>query len=218
MHIDEVSQRASNARLAGFGAAGICALNMYRVSQEIGYVSSSTKIMYQSGIFGLIAGLVWFFMPRANTDSEEETSIQTKTVLKEPLHVLIKRTLAEHRESLQELKAKYSKTNSSYHSPRSYSYGVNPSGTTTTTTTTVSSTAVVVRKFQDPWEKEFSKTPLPIVDDFGDDAPDDDEDDYEELSRRMLEEALLEDELEQYEALLGEEDPFEEIVDDDEYE
>ena len=217
MHIDEVSQRASNARLAGFGAAGICALNMYRVSQEIGYVSSSTKIMCQSGLFGLVAGLIWFFMPRALTDSGEDTSTQTKTVLKEPIQVLIKRTLAEHRESMQELKAKYSKTSTTGSTSRSYSYSVTPSSTTTTTTT-VSSTAVVVRKFQDPWEKEFSKTPVPIVDEFIDDSPEDGEDDYEEISRRMLEEALLEDELEQYEALLEEDDPFEEVVDDDEYE
>lgn len=211
MHIDEVAKRASNARLAGLGAAGICVLNCYRVSQEVGYVSDSVKILFSSGVFGLMSGLVWFFMPRAHTDQSSDTAQQTKSVLKEPIQVMLKRVIAEHRESVNDMKRTYSGTNSG---SRNYSYPASSStysrsGTTTQSSTVVSTstTAVVVRRFQDPWEKPFSKVPLPIEDDEDiSDIPDDEEDDRDALLRKFMEESLLDDEMDEYESFLKDAD------------
>jgi len=217
LHIDEFSHRFSNAKLAGLGAAGICMLNCYRVSQELGYVSQSTKILLQSGLFGLASGIAWFFMPRSYTDSKEDTADQTKSVLRDPIKVLIRRALTEHKHSMDDIRraSNPSATRSYSSGTRSYSYPASSYSSPVRSTTTVSSNQVSVvtvqQRFSDPWEKEFSKTPIPIIDDLDDDIPDD-SDDY--LSEHMIDEALAEEELEDYYASL-EDDPFEEQVDDD---
>lgn len=219
MHIDEFLHRFHNAKLAALGAAGICMLNCYRVSQELGYLSQSTKILLQSGLFGLASGVVWFFMPRSYTDSREDTTTQTKTVLRDPLKVLIRRALTEHKNSMEDIRRSnnpstansYSSGTRSYSYPASSSYST-PSSTTTTVSSNQVSVVTVEKKFFDPWEKEFSKTPIPIIDEYEDDIPED-SDTY--LDQHMIDEALAEEELEDYYASL-EEDPFEEHVDDDE--
>ena len=211
MHIDEFLHRFHNAKLAGLGAAGICMLNCYRVSQELGYVSQSTKILLQSGLFGLASGVAWFFMPRSYTDSREDTTSQAKTVLKDPVKVLIRRALTEHKHSMDDIRrssnpstaSNYSSGTRSYSYPASSSYST-PSSTTTTVSSNQVSVVTVQKKFFDPWEKEFSKTPIPIIDEQEDDDIPEDSDVY--LDQHMIEEALAEEELEDYYASLENED------------
>lgn len=199
MHIDEVERRFSNARIAALGAAGLSILNCYRVSQEVGYVANSVNIFSVSGIFGVVAGIAWFFMPKADSNTLEETKAETKTILREPINVLINRILHEQKVQLQDLKNKHSPSTSTYRSNRSTGW-VRPSSVTVNKTSTTSSSSAVeptvVRPstFQDPWDKPFARGKDIVFDD--DDLDDDDDDDY--TVEDMIKESILDEELDDY--------------------
>lgn len=110
MHINELKHRLKNAFTAAMGATGISLLNLYRTSQEMEYVASSLKILKMSSLFGVIAGAVWFFMPKAVENTHEETVAVTKEFVKEPINVLINRTIEEQKEFVKDLKAKKYRT------------------------------------------------------------------------------------------------------------
>lgn len=198
MHIDEVERRFSNARIAALGAAGLSILNCYRVSQEVGYVANSVNIFSVSGIFGVVAGIAWFFMPKADTNTLDETKAETRIVLREPINVLINRVLHEQKVQLQDLKNKHSPSTSTYGSNRSNGW-VRPSsvtvGKTGTTPATRSDVEPEVRPstFQDPWDKPFA-TGKDII--FDDEEDDDDDDDY--TVEDMIKESMLDEELDDY--------------------
>lgn len=186
MKIEEVEKRFKNATSAALGSFGVCMMNCYRISQEVSYLPSSLKILRSSSLFAVAAGVVWFFMPRAFTDKEEDVKNETKVALNEPLNIFIKRVIESHKEQLEDIKLKNRpRTSSSSGSTSRYSWQSSNS----------SSTSVVVRGYMfDPW-------PLPSDEkDLHDDTPDEDEDEYsiEKIQRKMMEDVLNEDEWEDY--------------------
>lgn len=210
MHINEVYRRARNAATAGLGATGLSILNMYRTSQEMEYVADSFKIMKMSSWFGAAAGALWFFMPKADADVEE-TIEETKEVLKEPISVLIKRTIEEQKEFVADMKAKRYRTTTNWTRPYS--------STSTTSSSTIKGAASVVtsifssapvreetektdwKAYTNTYQRGFEKvkTPVQDVEDDGDNAPgwsDEDE----------INDAVFQEELEEYMARLERED------------
>ena len=145
MHIDDLIHKLKNSLTAGVGAYGLSVLNCFRVAQDVGYLAGTFKILSVSGWFGLAAASIWFCMPNSGKDSRERTKNETKEALKEPLNVLINRTLQEQKAAYDDLKKKfkgeaqsgtqykrewvrkYEPTTTSYHNESKYEHPVDVS-------------------------------------------------------------------------------------------
>lgn len=197
MHINELKHRLKNAATAAFGAAGIAMINLYRTAQEMEYVASSFKILKMSSLFGVVAGAIWFFMPQAKDNTHEETVNATKEVVKEPLNVLINRTIEEQKEFVKDLKNKtYKTTTTGWVRPTSTSTSAAYKVNTPDTSEDISGTAKLNwREYTLAYQRGFQKvdTRREEVNDVPDDVPDDDSDDYDQI-----EDEIFQDELDDY--------------------
>lgn len=198
MHIDEVIRRAKNATTAALGSAGIAMLNMYRTAQEMEYVASSAKILRMSGLFGVAAGIVWFFMPKASS-SVEETIEETKAVMKEPLAVLLNRTIQEQKDFVADVKAKRYRPSSS--TSNGWTKPYSQTSASTSANAMYGSAPTKEKEPENKWKNYVSsyqrgfdkagKTPVQDMDDDDDDIPGYDDDDE-------LEDSIFQEELEDY--------------------
>lgn len=203
MHISELKHRLKNSFTAAFGATGISLLSLFRTSQEMEYVASSVKILKMSSLFGIVAGAIWFFMPKAAEDSHEDTVATAKEFVKEPISVLINRTIEEQKEFIKELKTKKYNT--------STTGWIKPSSTSTYTTSVAASVKINapqtgrdINRVEEPdprlytatYQRGFEKVkrdPDPPEEDYDNDIPGEDDYEFDEI-----EDSIFQDELDDY--------------------